>query len=159
MTSITPSAGGWRRAYDGDEQDFPTYILKILGRDRTWMERGACRDHELARKRAWTCRTSDEITIGNLQLNPKELIKAALMVCAACPVQYQCALWAIEIEEEAGTWSMEHDHLLWLIRQDDSEAIVHTARLQGEPVQVTVKRTMLERRRASRLARLQGVAS
>ena len=76
------------------------------------------------------------------------------MICAGCPAQYQCALWAIEVKEESGTWSMEHNHLLWVIRQDDSEAIVHKAKIAGEPVQVAVKRTLNERRRAIRLARL-----
>jgi hypothetical protein len=152
---------GRHRAYDGTEDDFPTYILKVLGRDRAWAEHGSCRDHELARKRAWTCRPGDDVEITGVKLNPKELIKAALTICSSCPAQYQCALWAIEMEEEAGTWAMEHDHLLWLIRQDDSEGIVHEARLAEEPVQVAVKQKMLERRRAQRLRRLalEGVAS
>jgi hypothetical protein len=152
---------GRHRAYDGTEDDFPTYILKVLGRDRTWAEHGACRDHELARKRAWTCRPGDDVEVGGVKLDPKELVKAALMICASCQAQYQCALWAIDIEEEAGTWGMHHDHLLWLIRQDDSEGIVNQARMAGEPVQVAVKQKMLERRRAARLRRLrsEGVTS
>lgn len=150
------------RSFDGGEEDFPTYILKVLGKDRAWMDNGACRGHDLARRNAWTCRPGDQpIPFGDILLNPKELIQAALMICGTCPAQYQCALWAIEIREESGTWGMEHDHLLWLIRQDDSEAIVHLARVAKEPVQVAVKRTLNERRRAIRLQQraAQGVTS
>jgi len=143
------------RAFAGGEEDFPTYILKVLGKDRSWMDNGACRNHHLARKNAWTLRPGDDpVEYVGLKLDPKELIQAALMICAGCPAQYQCALWAIEVKEESGTWSMEHNHLLWVIRQDDSEAIVHKAKIAGEPVQVAVKRTLNERRRAIRLARL-----
>ena len=149
------------RSYAAGEEDFPTYILKVLGKDRSWMDNGACRGHDLARRNAWTCRKADGVVeFDGVKLDPKELIEAALMICAGCPAQYQCALWAVEVKEESGTWGMEHNHLLWLIRQDDSEAIVHEARIAQEPVQVAVKRTMDGRRRAQRLARLQeGVAS
>lgn len=150
------------RAYAGGEEDFPTYILKVLGKDRDWIYNGACRGHDLARTTAWTCRPGDDpVPFDGIKLDPKELIKAALMICAGCPAQYQCALWAIEVREEAGTWGMEHNHLLWLIRQDDSEAIIHQAKLDHEPVQVAVKNTLNKRRRAQRLARLAatGVAS
>jgi len=140
------------RAFAGGEDDFPTYIVKVLGKDRTWMDNGACRGHDLARKNAWTCRPGDApIPFGDILLNPKELIAAALMICGTCPAQYQCALWAVEIKEESGTWGMEHDHLLWLIRQPDSEAVIHEARIAREPVQVAVKRTLDSRRRAERL--------
>jgi hypothetical protein len=150
------------RAFAGGEEDFPTYILKVLGKDRTWMDNGACRGHHLARKNAWTCRPGDEpVTFDDIELDPKELIEAALMICGTCPAQYQCALWAVEIKEESGTWAMKHDHLLWLIRQPDSEAIIHQARIAREPVQVTVKRTLDDRRRVVRLQQkhAQGVAS
>jgi len=150
------------RSFDGGEEDFPTYILKILGADRTWMDNGACRGHHLARKNAWTCRPGDKpIPFDDIELDPKELIAAALMICGSCPAQYQCALWAVEVREEAGTWAMPHDHLLWLIRQDDSEAIVHQARIAREPVQVAVKRTLNLRRREVRLQQqaAQGVTS
>ena len=143
------------RAFAGGEEDFPTYILKVLGKDRSWMDNGACRGHDLARRNAWTVRPGDApVLFDGVELDPKELIQAALMICAGCPAQYQCALWAIEVREESGTWGMEHNHLLWLIRQDDSEAVVHQAKVAQEPVQVAVKRTLNERRRAQRLARL-----
>ncbi|MBT8241663.1 MAG: WhiB family transcriptional regulator [Acidimicrobiia bacterium] len=150
--SDTPVHRPYVRAYDGGEEDFPTYILKVLGKDRTWMDNGSCRNHELARRNAWTCRSGDDpIPFGDIDLDPKELIEAALMICAGCPAQYQCALWAVEVREESGTWSMKHDHLLWLIRQDDSEAIIHMARIDHEPVQVAVHRTLTMRRREARL--------
>jgi hypothetical protein len=149
------------RSYAGGEEDFPTYILKVLGKDRSWMDNGACRGHDLARRKAWTCRRADGVVeFDGIELDPKELIDAALMICAGCPAQYQCALWAIEVKEESGTWAMEHNHLLWVIRQDDSEAIIHKAKVAQEPVQVAVKRTLIERRRAQRRARLaEGVTS
>jgi hypothetical protein len=149
------------RSYAGGEEDFPTYILKVLGKDRSWMDNGACRGHDLARRNAWTCRRADgPIEFGGIELDPQELIDAALMICAGCPAQYQCALWAIEVKEESGTWAMKHNHLLWVIRQDDSEAIIHQAKIDREPVQVAVKRTLNQRRRDQRLARLaEGVAS
>lgn len=160
MSSEIPSKPRpYVRAFAGSELDFPTYVLKVLGRDRSWMDEGLCRGHELARKRAWTCRAGDDVEVGGVRLDPKELIQAALSICAACPAQYECALWAIEMEEEAGTWAMPHDRLLWLIRQDDSEKIVHEAKIAGEPVQVAVKRVQLHRRRETRRRQLDGVTS
>lgn len=146
-----------QRAFGGTEEDFPTYILKVLGKDRSWMEDAACRNHELARKCAWTCKSSDTFVLSIepiLQLmDGKELIEAALSICYACPAQYHCALWAIEVREESGTWSMRHEDLLWLCRQGNPEAVVHQAKLDGEPVQVAVGRAHGEYRKAVRRRR------
>ena len=130
--------------------DFPTYILKVLGRDWSWMEHGACRGHELARKKAWTCLPGDEVN----GIEGGDLIKAALLVCRICPQQYLCALWAVEVEEESGTWAMPHNDLLWLIRQPDAEGIIHEARVKGLAVQDHVRQTQRLRRREARLARV-----
>lgn len=150
----TADPAGSSASYGGSEDDFPTYILKVLGKDRTWMDDGACRGHELARKQAWTVGSQDPpVTFGNQQVEPKELIAAALMVCAGCHRQYQCALWALEVREEAGTWAMDHDQLMWMWRQDNSEAIIHVAQIDKEPVQVAVTRAIKTQRREQRLAR------
>lgn len=138
------------RAFAGSEDDFPTYILKTLGRDREWMEKGSCRGHDLAKKRAWTVRPADKVTVGDNKFTGARLIEAALKICGGCPVQYECAIWAFEIREESGTWAMPHDDLLWLTRQPDGEGIIHKARLDGITVQVAVRSKLSERRRAAR---------
>jgi hypothetical protein len=151
-----PSAdpSGVMRAYGGTEDDFPTYILKVLGKDRSWMNDAACLDHDLVHVKAWTVQRQDEpVEIAGVTVEAKELIEAALMVCAGCHRQYQCALWAIEVEEESGTWSMPHDDLMWMWRQDDAEAMVHFAQIEGQPVQAIVKRARSAARRAQREAR------
>ena len=145
--------GDWARSFAGSEEDFPTYIVKALGLDRSWMDNGSCRGHDLARKQAWTCRPSETVIIAGRKLDPKELIEAALMICSTCPAQYQCANWALEVREESGTWSMPHDDLLWLIRQDDGADIIAEAEQREEPVQVVVRATLNARRRVARRAR------
>lgn len=149
----------YARAFAGSEDDFPTYVLKVLGRDRSWMDNGSCRGHDLARKRAWTVRPAEKVHVGDVALDGKELIQAALSICRTCPAQYQCAMWAYEVREESGTWAMEHDHLLWLTRQEDGAGIINLARAKGTPVQVAVQRTMSKRRREHRARLREGVAS
>lgn len=145
--------GDWARSFAGSEEDFPTYIVKVLGLDRTWMDQGSCRNHELARKRAWTCRPSETVVIAGVRLDPKELIEAALMICSTCPAQYQCARWALDVREESGTWGMRHDDLLWLSRQPDGPEIIDEAEAEERPVQVVVRSYMQVRRRKARSRR------
>lgn len=142
--------GDWARSFAGSEEDFPTYIVKVLGLDRTWMDHGACRNHELARKRAWTCRPNETVVVAGRRLDPKELIEAALMICSTCPAQYQCARWALEVREESGTWGMRHDDLLWLTRQPNGPGVIDEAERANEPVQVVVRRHIQGQRRAAR---------
>ena len=126
------------RSFAGGVEDMPTYILRTLGKDRSWMEKGSCRKHDLSRANAWTRGPNESVPVGDVDVRGSDLIAAALKVCAGCPVQWECALWAAEIREETGTWAMRHDDLEWLWSHPNPQGIVNKARLDGKAVQHAV---------------------
>lgn len=59
------------------------------------------------------------------------MIKMALMVCASCPAQYDCAEYAVVGMMRAGTWAMGITNLTWLQSQTDAlNIIAYTRRKQ-----------------------------
>lgn len=63
----------------------------------------------------------------------------ALRVCRDCPQQWLCGRWAVEVEEDAGTWAMPLKMLRWLRRQPDAESIIDHARVNDIAVQDAVE--------------------
>lgn len=61
----------------------------------------------------------------------------ALTICRMCPVQWECALVAIEAEESAGVWGDTLDNLR-MVR--NSPEVIVQAKAQGVPVQVALRR-------------------
>jgi hypothetical protein len=117
-----------------------SYGLRVQGRDRSWMEEGSCQGHRLVRYKLFTCDEHDEITIAGTQISGLEAQRLAEAICFNCPVQWECARWALDVEEEAGVWSMTMRDMRWLRRRAHPRAIVDQAKANGEPVQVIVRR-------------------
>jgi hypothetical protein len=113
------------------------------GRDWDWRERAACR--EPSRKggpfaKAWVTDpwTKHTLRDGTVILG-STLIEVALSYCFACPAQYHCATWAIEVGEVAGTWSMSFEDLEFVRRRRSPIGFVRRAEFEGIPVQVAVR--------------------
>jgi hypothetical protein len=78
-----------------------------------------------------------------------ELVKYALIVCSGCPVQYDCAHYAIEAMMIAGTWSCPITQLRWLQKQSDAFDLVEMARDAHLPMQNVAVRVYHERNPAA----------
>lgn len=70
------------------------------------------------------------------------MIKMALIVCASCKAQHDCAQYAVEGMMRAGTWAMGITNLTWLQAQPDSMNILRHARRNN----LTVNTYVNERR-------------
>lgn len=108
------------------------------GQSRSWTEDARCRRNPNVPQFAWTVMESDS---GPLLLDrPAETwIAMALLVCRACPAQYDCARFAIAADERFGTWAMPLDHLKRLKQSPWKERIIDVAEDLGTPVQVAVE--------------------
>ena len=61
--------------------------------------------------------------------------------CSECPVQWECAMWAVRNEEPSGVWGMVVRDLLWLQRFGGGDMVIESAKFHNQPVQVTVRKT------------------
>lgn len=111
-------------------------ITAAHGLDDTWMALAACKDHSNGTPgpTPWQVDT-DRLYGSDGKMTGRELIKAALMVCHACPVQYDCARYAAEGLMRAGTWAMKIGDLRWLQRQGDALRLIDIAEAEHIPMQ------------------------
>lgn len=119
---------------------FGKLIRAAFGLDMDWMEHGRCRSWRTelgdVKKSPWletAKKPRDESGVSGA-----EIIKAALMICSSCPVQHDCASYALEGLITAGTWSMDIGDLRWLQKQPDGQSILDLAHVQNRPVQDVV---------------------
>lgn len=73
---------------------------------------------------------------GGKRIKGAVLNEWALTICRICPVQWECALVAIEADECAGVWG---DTLENLQRVRDRPEVIKLAQVQGIPVQVAIR--------------------
>lgn len=130
---------GARSSFDSGT-DIPKSMRRARGVSTSWKSKGRC--HSASRPAevpgfAWTVEAKDK---GPLLLGRPAAawIKMALMVCNNCPVQYECARWAIEVDERWGTWAMPIEELHWLKKRAHGR-IIDAAEDLGVPVQVAVR--------------------
>jgi len=73
------------------------------------------------------------------------LTEVALQFCAMCPVQWDCATWAINVEEPYCVWGASHEDIEWLQRKRSTRAAgdIERARREGTAVQVMVRKLKL----------------
>lgn len=126
------------------EQTFPSLREASYGLDRSWWERSAC--HGWIRRdnvpTPWNVATTDD-PLGGVPCH--KLVDLALLICAGCKAQYDCARYAVQGRELACTWGLRIKLLLWLQRQDDALDILDRAEASGETVQVFVRRAKRDR--------------
>lgn len=130
MTVIEQTYGSLREA---------TYAL-----DRSWWNRAAC--HGWIRRSwvptPWNVASSDEPVNG---VPCHKLVDLALIICSACPAQYDCARYATAGLVNAGTWGMRVKLLQWLQKQPDGLDIIDQAEAEKAVVQVFVRNAKRER--------------
>lgn len=66
-------------------------LIVLLGLDRTWMRRAACRD-------------IDNPDLFFPEQGDTRSAALAKLICASCPVQTECRDYAIDVAEKHGIW-------------------------------------------------------
>lgn len=139
-----------QRSLDAGTEHFPKHMLKAQGVDRSWTEKARCKKNTSAPGGGPAPRPGFAWTV-----DPKERgrhllghpasswIEMALIVCASCPAQYDCARFAVVVQEEHCTWAM-HVEDLKAITKDPKRALlcIGAAEEMDIPVQVAVRRVL-----------------
>lgn len=116
-----------------------------MGVGREWMSDGRChgwgrRTENADNPNPWFVANNENFTLSDgTVLKGAELVKYALITCAGCEAQYDCARFAVRTNVDVGTSSMGITSLRWLQKQGDWERIVDIAELATIPIQVAVK--------------------
>lgn len=123
----------------------PPYVARAHQFDDSWKTQAVCTGHikdGSPFRQAWITDRTTKHTLGSMTITGDTLIDVALTFCRICPAQWDCAIWAIQVEERCGTWAMPIETLLPLQRnQPKAVALIERARAAGTPVQVAVRRT------------------
>jgi hypothetical protein len=123
-------------------EDMPLYIRAALGLNRDWVVHGYCRHADGGRDIAWRCTPGERVTIKDgTKFIGAELIALAEATCELCPVQWECARFAVRAEVNVGTWGMSYEDLEWM--KDNVKvpiAFIDAADDDDLPVQVAVRR-------------------
>lgn len=127
-------------SFSASMDDCPSYVKAGYGLSRTWVLDALCRDMGGEHRMAWVVSPEQRVNIGESVIKGEKLIDAALGVCFGCPVQYECATYAVRSMADAGTWGMRIDDLRWLRRQPDAVPIIEVCEEVHEPVQRGVQR-------------------
>ena len=125
------------RSYAGTDEDWPAYVLRARGRDRSWMSQGSCSPENRSwsvGKMTWMVPRGETRVVDGVKYVGDEQERIALKICGTCPMQWQCARWAVEVQEASGTWAMPLNSLRWMLKQDDALLIVDNARVNEIPV-------------------------
>lgn len=115
---------------------------------------------KITRKTIWQVDFNDSPVKG--QASPRELIQVALMICHSCPVQYECAHYAVEAEIQAGTWSARLSNVKWMQRsRAKSHEYIDEAERAGVSVEkyITPIREAAERHDREDRAQKRGLAA
>jgi hypothetical protein len=118
-------------------------VTRAHDRDTSWHQDANCRgksnNPESPWYNAWFTEPKTRHKFGDIWVMGEQLIQVALDLCMHCPVQWQCASWALAVDEPQGTWGMRFEDLHWLKKQKDPQYIIAVANDHSEPVQVVVK--------------------
>lgn len=126
-----------RRSFEGGQ--LPTHMRKVEGADRSWMVRARCKTNTDGGRPgfAWTVDRRDRGP--KLQGRKAEVwIEFAVTICKACEAQYDCARFALQVEERHNTWAMDIADLMWLQGQDDASTIITASEDMGIPISTAV---------------------
>lgn len=135
---------------NGAMEAMPRYMNAAMGVDKTWAEQAMCRRSETSDiSVAWRISEGEEFRIGESVYKASELIALALQICERCPVQWDCARFAIIVGEDACTWGMRLQDLRKLREWDNGLALIEKARAEETPVQQIVRRVKRKHDRLS----------
>lgn len=128
-------------SYDGNFEDMPVSVRRAMEADRSYYSQALCSTDTGSPKIAWLAEPGRRYTYGGHTYRGERLIELARSTCALCPVQWDCAITAIEAGESAGIWSDTIENLRWLRRTYpiDFAAKIDMARSTGVTVQRAIK--------------------
>lgn len=122
-----------------------SFMAQMDGLDRSFFREGLCRQYPAGQRAGWTS-TFHEDQSNNRKAKraaETELAKAALMICANCPVQYDCAAFGVRSQAVAGIYGVRDSNLQWLRRYGTGtllNKLLEEGRKSGEAVEVFVSR-------------------
>jgi hypothetical protein len=127
-----------------DGSTYPTYVKRCHGHDTSWTDQARCKglssDPKSPWYNAWSTEPKTKHRFGDMVVLGEQLIKVGLDLCMHCPVQWDCATWALNVDEPQGTWGMRFEDLRALREIRNPLALIERARLAEVPVQVAVRR-------------------
>lgn len=118
------------------------YARRVAGRDDTWKKHSLCSTVPLYQG-AFLCSGDDWLVDDDDQWITGYEAQARVVeeFCMVCPVQWECARWGVEVDEEVGVYALTVRDRRWLTRQGDAAfGIIDRARAKSEPVSVAVRR-------------------
>lgn len=128
-------------------EDLGVLIAAALDLPREWMARGRCVGHSYDdggtryRPSPWQVSAAQSVVRGGVKTSGRELIKLALTFCQSCPVQWDCATYAIVGRMRAGTWAMKMADLDMMQKEPDRWVRqVERWQAKGVPVQVGLRK-------------------
>jgi hypothetical protein len=110
------------RTPDG-EYDLGELITAAFDLDRSWTARALCLAWVDDKPTPWQVNKSQTVD----GVSGQQMIKMALMVCSACPAQYDCCRFAVRGLMQAGTWAVGITNLGWLQEREDALEIIDDA--------------------------------
>lgn len=106
-----------------------------------WRKHGLC-VRAGDRARWFTIGEDESCTWQGVEINGRRAqLLAVEKYCSECPVQHECAMWALRNEEPTGVWGMTIRDMLWLQRFGGGELIIEFAKAQDVPVAEQVRHT------------------
>lgn len=87
----------------------------------------------------WLVEDFETYQVGDATISGDQLIGVALTLCALCSAQWDCASFAVAVDEDFGVWGMSLADLLWLRKRGNATEIIERARYEGQPVQYAVR--------------------
>jgi hypothetical protein len=104
----------------------------------TWQEESYCRNVTREVRYAWRIEAHETVTLGRSVYTGIELMAYASAVCERCPVQWDCARFAIQVQATIGTWGgVEPVELRKAVRKTPN--LISLAEDAGVPIQVAVR--------------------
>lgn len=136
------------RSASGSIDDLGNLITAAFGLDRDWSEKASCHPKRYVKASTtipspWQFDPHQKVTFTNADgvkttIRGRQMIAAALLVCHSCPVQYECATYAVEGKVLAGTWGLGVFDLDWLRKQPNWREIIAEARRLRQPLQKAI---------------------
>ncbi|WP_373070175.1 WhiB family transcriptional regulator [Gemmatimonas sp.] len=124
-------------SYSGSFDEMPLSVQRAASVPRDWYDQALCRNDNGFVKWAWIAEEKVTYKLGTQKIKGHVLHDLALTVCAVCPVQWECALGAIQADERAGVWGEHVDRLRFIANSPHQAA---QARAMGFTVQEAVQR-------------------
>lgn len=149
-----------------DEQsDLGVLLRAAHGLDRAWWDQARCnqweppddsdpllgpwRDRRYVGPSIWQVDTLQTIRWeGHPPIKGAKLIDLAVLVCSACPAQWDCITYAVKGQMQAGTWGTTPKNLAWLLSIGTTAAleVIEDARAGEVPVHDAVREARFGRR-------------